>query len=197
MLVSYTRNTSTNYYTATGEVSQSIPDSSKKGTYTHIVGNGTSDTERSNAHTLDWEGNAWYSGDVYVGSTSGTNRDEGSKKLATEEFVISQLENFSSLSRKIIETLPDISEADPNIIYMVPKSASLVSNVYDEYMLIEEAWELIGSTAVDLSDYVTKGELTNALDDYATKDELADKNSDWAQNDAEQPGYVENRTHYV
>jgi hypothetical protein len=42
---------------------------------------------RSNAHTLDWQGNAWYSGDVYVGSTSGTNKDEGSKKLATEDFV--------------------------------------------------------------------------------------------------------------
>ena len=87
MFVSYTRNTSTNYYTATGNVFQSVPDTSKKGTYTHIVGNGTSDTARSNAHTLDWEGNAWYSGDVYVGSTSGTNRDEGSKKLATVEEV--------------------------------------------------------------------------------------------------------------
>ena len=53
----------------------------------HIVGNGMSNTKRSNAHTLDWEGNAWYSGDVYVGSTSGTNRDEGSKKLATVEEV--------------------------------------------------------------------------------------------------------------
>lgn len=30
------------------------------GTYAHIVGNGTSDTSRSNAHTLDWKGNAWY-----------------------------------------------------------------------------------------------------------------------------------------
>ena len=87
MFVSYTRNTSTNYYTATGNVFQSVPDTSKKGTYTHIVGNGTSDTERSNAYTLDWDGNAWYSGDVYVGSTSGTNRDEGSKKLATETYV--------------------------------------------------------------------------------------------------------------
>lgn len=57
------------------------------GKYAHMIGNGTSDTERSNAHTLDWEGNAWYSGDIYVGSTSGTNRDEGSKKLATEEYV--------------------------------------------------------------------------------------------------------------
>ena len=55
------------------------------GTYTHIVGNGTSDNARSNAHTLDWSGNAWFSGDVYVGSTSGTNKDAGSKKLATED----------------------------------------------------------------------------------------------------------------
>ena len=54
-------------------------------TYAHIVGNGTSNTKRSNAHTVDWNGNAWFSGDVYVGSTSGTNRDDGSKKLVTED----------------------------------------------------------------------------------------------------------------
>ena len=58
-----------------------------RGTYAHIVGNGTDDNARSNAHTLDWSGNAWFSGDVYVGSTSGTNKDEGSVKLATEEYV--------------------------------------------------------------------------------------------------------------
>ena len=32
--------------------------------YAHIVGNGTSDTNRSNAHTLDWSGNAWFAGTV-------------------------------------------------------------------------------------------------------------------------------------
>ena len=58
-----------------------------KGEYIRVVGNGMSDTERSNAHTLDWQGNAWYAGDVYVGSTSGTNKDEGSKKLVTQEYV--------------------------------------------------------------------------------------------------------------
>lgn len=52
-------------------------------TYAHIVGNGSS-SARSNAHTLDWSGNAWFAGDVYVGSTSGTNKDEGSVKLAKE-----------------------------------------------------------------------------------------------------------------
>ena len=57
--------------------------------YIHIAGNGTLEA-RSNAHTLDWDGNAWYAGDVYVGSTSGTNKDEGSKKLATESYVNEQ-----------------------------------------------------------------------------------------------------------
>ena len=60
--------------------------------YAHIVGNGTPSTP-SNAHTLDWSGNAWFQGDVYTGSTSGTNKDEGSKKLATEEYV----DNLNSL----------------------------------------------------------------------------------------------------
>lgn len=54
--------------------------------YAHIVGNG-SYSKRSNAHTVGWDGTGWFKGDVYVGSTSGTNKDEGSKKLATEEYV--------------------------------------------------------------------------------------------------------------
>lgn len=57
-----------------------------EGEYIHITGNGAFDA-RSNAYTLDWDGNAWFSGDVYVGSTSGINKDEGSKKLATEEYI--------------------------------------------------------------------------------------------------------------
>ena len=56
--------------------------------YAHIVGNGNDDSVRSNAHTLDWSGNAWFAGDVYVGSTSGTHKDAGSKKLATESTTV-------------------------------------------------------------------------------------------------------------
>lgn len=33
-------------------------------TYAHIVGNGTNNDNRSNAHTLDWSGNAWFAGTV-------------------------------------------------------------------------------------------------------------------------------------
>ncbi len=39
-----------------------IEDTANK--YAHIVGNGTADTKRSNAHTLDWKGNAWFAGEV-------------------------------------------------------------------------------------------------------------------------------------
>lgn len=46
----------------------------------HIVGNGKYN-DRSNAHTLDWSGNAWFAGDIYTGSTSGKNKDDGSVKL--------------------------------------------------------------------------------------------------------------------
>lgn len=65
----------------------STADATERGNYAHIVGNGTSDSARSNAHTLDWSGNAWFAGDVYVGSTSGTNKDDGSKKLITADEV--------------------------------------------------------------------------------------------------------------
>lgn len=40
-------------------------------TYAHIVGNGTSDKAPSNAHTLDWSGNAWFAGGVTATSFNG------------------------------------------------------------------------------------------------------------------------------
>lgn len=51
---------SSNYQHVQGKYN--IEDKSNK--YAHIVGNGKSGMERSNAHTLDWKGNAWFAGDV-------------------------------------------------------------------------------------------------------------------------------------
>jgi hypothetical protein len=45
-------------------------DTNARSRYAHIVGNGLSHTERSNAHTLDWSGNAWFAGDIRIGGTS-------------------------------------------------------------------------------------------------------------------------------
>ena len=41
-----------------------LDENNKSGDYAHIVGNGTSNTKRSNAHTLDWSGNAWFAGNI-------------------------------------------------------------------------------------------------------------------------------------
>ena len=71
------------YTTASGECQHvqgkcNIEDT--EGKYAHIVGNGEDDDNRSNAHTLDWSGNAWYKGQV-----EGTNLPYtvSSKKLTT------------------------------------------------------------------------------------------------------------------
>lgn len=90
----------------------------------HIVGNGDNNTSRSNAHTLDWDGNAWFAGDVYVGSTSGTNKDAGSKKLATEEYVDAANKNG----------LPTVSAADDGAFLRVVNgswAAVMLPNVED------------------------------------------------------------------
>lgn len=74
-------------------------------TYIHIAGNGDWDA-RSNAYHLDWNGNGWFAGDVYVGSTSGTDQDDGSKKLATEEFVLNSIPTMDAIYEAIMARIP-------------------------------------------------------------------------------------------
>lgn len=70
--------------------------------YVHIVGNGTEDT-RSNAHTLDWEGNAWFAGKIYVGGTE--QDDENAVEVATlakaEDWIFT-LEDGSTVTKKVV-----------------------------------------------------------------------------------------------
>lgn len=60
----------------------------------------------------------------------------------------------------VVLTLPETGEI--NTIYLVPNNTFEVGNYYDEYLWINQVWELIGNTQIDLSDYYTKSE-TNAL----------------------------------
>ena len=58
---------------------------------------------------------------------------------------------------EIVNTLPqsDISE---NTIYFLAKNGSQ-GDSYDEYMYINNNWEKIGNTSIDLSNYATKSEI--------------------------------------
>ena len=77
-----------------------------------------------------------------------------------KQHIQEQLSQMTSFETEIVNVLPDIAEAQTNVIYFVPKSLSDLSNTtYWEYMLVNGKWELIGDTQFDLSEYVTKDQL--------------------------------------
>lgn len=69
----------------------------------------------------------------------------------------------------VVQTLPT-QDINPKAIYLVPKTTAEANDVYDEYIYVSNNWELIGSTDIDLSDYVTTSDLTTALANYMEKD---------------------------
>lgn len=67
-----------------------------------------------------------------------------------------------ALHREIVESLPT-TDIDPNTIYMVLSGTSATENVYNEFMYVNNAWELIGTSATDLTNYYTKAEVDGKL----------------------------------
>ena len=75
--------------------------------YAHIVGNGIAVDARSNAHTLDWNGNAWYSGKL---SQDGTPTED--KDLTTKKYVDDAISNILSFndSGELVVTINGVSK---------------------------------------------------------------------------------------
>jgi hypothetical protein len=89
--------------------------------YAHIVGNGDymyGGSGPSNAHTLDWDGNAWFAGNVFI---EGTSQDDA-KKLATEEFVNNAVSNMLSGLQLVQMTQSEydaLEVKDSNTLYII------------------------------------------------------------------------------
>ena len=86
----------------------------------------------------------------------------------TDSAIAAAVAAADHLKREIVETLPDVGDADENTIYMVPQGGSVedpgtFTSHYNEYMLINGAFELVGSSQVDLSGYATETFVTNAI----------------------------------
>ena len=98
-------------------------------------------------------------------------------KTEVETYVQGQIGSAGHLKRVILaadEELPAVESADLDTIYMKPLSGGLVAqDAYEEYMVINGAWEVIGNTRVDLSEYAK----TTYVDDEIDKveEELAKK----------------------
>lgn len=81
-----------------------IEDTNNK--YAHIVGNGNVNN-KSNAHTLDWQGNAWYAGKLTQEGTPTEDKDLVTKKYVNDNTIIHPLPIYKT------------TESPTMIMYMV------------------------------------------------------------------------------
>ena len=66
-----------------------------------------------------------------------------------------KIETITTSSFEVVDELPT-SNIKTNVIYLAPAQSSGIDNVYDEYIYVNNNWEKIGTTALDLSQYATK-----------------------------------------
>lgn len=87
-------------------------------------------------------------------------------------------------SFEVVQQLPQTGE--DKVIYLVPNSGT-DPNIYDEYIWIDGdptgTFEKIGTTEIDLSNYVTTTDLSTALADYTETADLATVATSGSYND--------------
>ena len=86
--------------------------------------------------------------------------------------------NLANLRIEVVTELPSTGEV--NVIYLV-KKAGKNPDVHDEYIYVENTWEKIGNTEVDLSNYYTKEQVYSKSEVY-TKTEVDNIKNDIESN---------------
>ena len=88
----------------------------------------------------------------------------------TKQYVDKSLAELTDMgfTPEVVESLPT-ENIKTNIIYMLPAERSEEENIYKEWMYINNKWEMVGSTSVDLSNYYTKDEANAKLDTKQNK----------------------------
>lgn len=71
------------------------------------------------------------------------------------------VQQSNHLNRQTVASLPSVSDANENTIYMVSIEDGEAGNYYDEYILTNGNFEKIGNSKVDLTDYATKQYVTD------------------------------------
>lgn len=74
------------------------------------------------------------------------------------------INGITSMNVAVVQTLPT-SGISATTIYLVPKSTSQTNNAYDEYLYVNNKWEKIGDTTIDLSNYALKSEIPTVTND--------------------------------
>ena len=90
-----------------------------------------------------------------VGTYDGSTETTINIEAASKEYVQELISTVTSASFEVVDELPTES-IKTNTIYLIPSQSSGLNNVYDEWVYINNKWELIGTTAIDLSNYLSK-----------------------------------------
>jgi len=91
-------------------------------------------------------------------ATSGTNTTQIATTAFVQGAVSTAIGNVNSFNISVVQSLPT-TNIDTHTIYFISNSGS-TGNIYDEYMYINNNWEKIGTTDVDLSGYLAKNNTT-------------------------------------
>lgn len=86
-------------------------------------------------------------------------------KGETDSKIAEAVANADHLKREIVEALPEVASADAHTIYMVAIEGGEGEQKYEEFMLINGAFEKIGDSAVDLTGYATEAYVDQAESD--------------------------------
>lgn len=90
-------------------------------------------------------------------STSQLNNDSTYQTKAQIQALINEaVGDVTGIDFQIVQSLP--STGEHGVIYLVPVSGG--ANIYDEYIYVNNSFEKIGSTDIDLSNYVQFSDLT-------------------------------------
>ena len=87
-----------------------------------------------------------------------TAEEVGAPTVAEMNTAIGEaISHINSFDLAVVQALPT-QNISTHTIYLVPKTGE-TNDVYDEYVYINNDWEMIGNTQIDLSNYATKDEL--------------------------------------
>lgn len=85
------------------------------------------------------------------------------------QLIVDHLEILDlGIAKEVVSVLPTENISD-NTLYFVPNE----KGSHNEYLYINDKWELVGSTETNLTDYYTKLETNTLLEDKANKSDLS------------------------
>lgn len=87
-------------------------------------------------------------------------------EVYTKNEVLSLIDKISTMSMLVVDTLPT-ENISSTTIYLVPTITSENQNVYKEYIYVNNTWELIGNTKVDLTGLVREEQVMDIVEENA------------------------------